>query len=221
MRRAGWIDHFRPLRALEEPVRAAFDALPVRAAPAGAELFAPGAPCRGFALVLEGEVRVDVVGSSGRSMMLYRVGPEETCVQTTLCMLGSSAYTAQGVAERELKLVMVPPDLFDRAIAESNLFRRFVFASFAARLDEMTRLLETVAFVRVEARLAAALLERARREGPAFELTHAALAEEIGTAREVVTRQLDAFRRHGLVSSARGRLEIVNASGLEALAKVT
>jgi CRP/FNR family transcriptional regulator len=216
-----WLERFAPLHDLEGALRDEFAALPARAVPAGAELFAPGAPCRGFALVLEGEVRVDVVGASGRTMMLYRVGAGQTCVQTTLCLLGGSTYSAHGVAERDLALVMVPPALFDRAMAQASSFRRFVFASFAARLDEMTRLLETVAFVKIEARLAAALLGRARRQGPSFELTHVELAEEIGTAREVVSRQIEAFRRQGLVAGARGRIEILDQNGLEALATVT
>lgn len=214
-----WLDRYAPLGDLEVPLREAFAALPRRALPAGATLFSPGAPCLGFALVLEGEVRVDVTGASGRSILLYRVGAEETCVQTTLCMLGGASYTATATTETPVTLAIAPRALFDRAMATSQTFRRFVFERFAARLDEVTRLLESVAFVRVESRLAAALLARARRAGgAAFEATHQDLADDIGTAREVITRQLDGFRREGLVGSRRGRVEILNAERLELLA---
>lgn len=215
-----WLDRYAPLSGLEEDMRAAFAALPPRSMPEGATLFAPGAPCQGFALVLEGRVRVDAAGPSGRSILLYRIGPGETCVQTTLCLLGEATYTATAVAETALTLAFAPRPLFDRAIAGSDVFRRFVFRMFAARLDETTRLLESVAFVRIEARLAAALTERARRAGAAaFEITHQELADEIGTAREVVSRQLDGFRRDGLIASGRGRLEVLDAARLGALAE--
>lgn len=215
-----WLDRYAPLNGLDGDLRAAFAALPRRAIPEGAILFSPGAPCQGFALVLEGRVRVDVTGASGRSILLYRIGAGETCVQTTLCLLGEATYTATAVAETALTLAMAPRPLFERAIAGSDVFRRFVFRMFAARLDETTRLLESVAFVRVEARLAAALAQRARRAGAAaFDVTHQELADEIGTAREVVSRQLDGFRRDGLIVSARGRLEVLNPSRLDALAR--
>ena len=214
-----WLDGYGALDALASDLRAAFAALPRRSLAQGSVLFAPGAPCQGFALVLAGGVRVDVTGASGRSILLYRIGPGETCVQSTLCLLGEATYSATALAETALSLVFVPRPLFERAMGESEPFRRFVFRSFAARLDEMTRLLESVAFVRVEARLAAVLLDRARRAGAsAVEATHQDLAEEIGTAREVVSRQLDAFRRDGLIASGRGRLDVLDAGRLAALA---
>lgn len=214
-----WLDGYAALGALAPELRAAFAALAPRPVPAGATLFAPGAPCLGFALVLEGSVRVDVTAESGRSILLYRIGPGQTCVQSTLCLLGEATYSATALAETALSLVFVPRPLFERAMAESQPFRRFVFRMFAARLDEMTRLLESVAFVRVESRLAAALLDRARRAGgPALAATHQELAEEIGTAREVVSRQLDGLRRDGLIATARGRLELLDPARLAALA---
>lgn len=214
-----WIDAYAPLAGLDAGTRARFAALKPRRAPAGATLFSPGSACQGFVLVLSGRVRVDMTGRGGRSLTLYRVGAAETCVQTTLCMLGASAYSAEGVAETDLDFVMTPPALFEQAMAESDVFRRFVFARFAARLAEMMRLLETIAFVRVDARLAAAMTARAG--GGVVAATHQQLAEEVGTAREVVSRQLESFRRDGLVALQRGRIEILDAVRLEALASVT
>lgn len=217
-----WIDVYAPLAGLDAAMRVRFSALKPRHAPAGARLFAPGAACQGFVLVLGGSVRVDMTGRGGRLLTLYRVGPAETCVQTTLCMLGADVYTAEGLAETDIEFVVTPAALFEEAMATSDAFRRFVFARFASRLGEMMRLLETIAFVRVDARLAAAMSARAERAGgPIVEATHQQLAEEVGTAREVVSRQLDSFRRDGLVALTRGRIEILDPARLAALASVT
>jgi CRP/FNR family transcriptional regulator len=217
-----WIDAYAPLAGLEPAMRARFATLKPRHAPAGARLFAPGSACQGFVLVLAGSVRVDMTGRGGRSLTLYRVGPAETCVQTTLCLLGADVYTAEGVAETDIDFVVTPAPLFEDAMARSDAFRRFVFARFASRLGEMMRLLETIAFVRVDARLAAAMSARAGRAGArVIEATHQELAEEVGTAREVVSRQLDSFRRDGLVALTRGRVEILDPARLAALASVT
>ena len=216
-----WIDRYQALAGLEPETREAFRALKPRRAPAGATMLSPGSVCQAFVQILGGHVRVDMTGRGGRSILLYRVGPSETCVQTTLCMLGAEAYSAEGVAETEVEFLVIPPAAFERAMARSETFRRFVFARFAARLGEMMRLLETIAFVRVDARLARALRGRAERDGgPEIAVTHQALAEEVGTAREVVSRQLESFRRDGLVAVSRGRIRLVDRARLDELASV-
>ena len=130
----------------------------------GKTLFAPGAPCAGFVLVLEGRVRVGLTAENGRRLALYRVAPGETCVQTTLCLLGGLDYSAEGEAESDLRLVVVPPALFLRLLRECPVFSHYVFERFGARLAEMTRLIETIAFLRIDARLAAAFAGAGRRE---------------------------------------------------------
>lgn len=185
--------------------------------PRGKILFAPGSSCQGFVLLLEGVARVSVTAANGRRLLLYRVAPGETCVQTTLCLMGGLEYSAEGAAETDLRLVVIPPALFERLLRESPDFARFVFERFGARLAEMTRLIETIAFLRVDARLAAALLARADGEGE-LGATHQDLAEDIGAAREVVSRQLAEFQRAGLLRLGRGRIRLVDRKALADLA---
>jgi CRP/FNR family transcriptional regulator len=188
--------------------------------PRAKTLFSPGSACQGFVLVLEGVVRVAVTAENGRRLLLYRVAPGETCVQTTLCLMGGLDYSAEGVAESDLRLVVVPPAVFNRLLRESPDFARFVFERFGSRLAEMTRLIETIAFLRVDARLAAALLARADAAG-ALAATHQALAEDLGAAREVVSRQLAEFQRAGLLRLGRGHIALIDRKRLADLACVT
>ncbi|MCW2284661.1 CRP/FNR family transcriptional regulator [Rhodoblastus acidophilus] len=211
-----WLDDFAPFQALDLFARENLARLPEVKIPKGKILFSAGSPCQGFVILLEGCVRVGVTGENGRRLVLYRIAPGETCVQTTLCLMGALDYTAEGVAEADLRLVVIPPPLFKRLMRDSGAFSEFVFARFGARLAEMTRLVETIAFLRVDARLAGAVLLRAG-SGSCFEATHQELAEDIGAAREVVSRQLALFQRAGLVRLARGRIEIGDRAGLEDL----
>ncbi|MCC2097900.1 MAG: cyclic nucleotide-binding domain-containing protein, partial [Hyphomicrobiales bacterium] len=75
-----WLDRYPPLRDIEPQPRAQLAALPAMPIPAGTELFAPGSPCRGFVLVIEGSVRVSLTSETGRMLTLYRVGVGETCI---------------------------------------------------------------------------------------------------------------------------------------------
>ena len=212
-----WLDQFAPMRALAPAAREALSRLPELNVPEGRTLFCAGSSCQGFVLLLEGRVRVSVAGRNGRRLLLYRVSPGETCVQTTLCLMGGLDYSAEGVAETDLRLVIVPSALFKRLLRECGDFAEFVFERFGARLSEMTRLVETLAFFRVDARLAGAVLARAAGAAD-FAATHQELADDIGAAREVVSRQLALFQRGGLVRLGRGRIEVGDRGGLEDLA---
>jgi CRP/FNR family transcriptional regulator len=66
--------------------------------PAGTALFGAGSPCRQFPFVLRGSIRVSKVGE-GRELQLYRVGPGESCVLTSSCLMGNSDYPASGTVE--------------------------------------------------------------------------------------------------------------------------
>jgi CRP/FNR family transcriptional regulator, anaerobic regulatory protein len=181
--------------------------------PAGARLFEEGAPCRGFPLVLSGCVRVARGASNGRSLELYRVTPGELCVVSTSCLFGSHVLTAHGEATEATSLVLLAPAGFERWAAFEP-FRRYVFGIFADRLADLMALAEAVAFQRLDQRLAAALLGH----GATLKLTHQALADELGTAREIVTRLLRRFEQQGWVGLGRERIELRNAPALRALA---
>jgi len=217
---ADWTDRVPALRGVEPAARTLLaDLLPMEI-DAGRVLFSPGAACSGFAVVLTGVVRVGVNSEGGRALTLYRVSNDEVCIQTTLCLMAGLDYTAEGVTETKVTLVMIPAARFDALMASSKVFRSFVFSRFGARLQDISRLLETIAFARIDARLAAALVSRADSDGRVA-TTHQGLAEEVGMAREVVSRQLEAFARAGLVRTARGEVQLLDRAGLEMRASVT
>jgi CRP/FNR family transcriptional regulator len=196
-----------------EAVARSLAALAPQRLPAGAVLFRPGDPVDGFVVVLEGRIEVHLTGPSGREILLYGVSPGETCVQTTLGLLGEDDYSGEAVAASDLAIVIIPRALFERLIATSARFRTFVFQAFANRLQLVMRVLERVAFVGIEARLADALVERADGSGR-VEATHHELAVAIGTAREVVTRRLQAFEKKGWVRLERGALSIIDRAAI-------
>jgi CRP/FNR family transcriptional regulator, anaerobic regulatory protein len=168
-------------------------------------------------MVSRGAVSVFLTGRNGREISLYDVRPGQTCVQTTLCLLGESHYSAEARAATEVEIIVVPRGVFARWLDERPKFRSFVFRAFGARLAEVTAILEQVAFVKIEARLAGELLRRADGEG-VVRLTHQELAVGIGSAREVVSRRLESLARDGLVSLDRGTVRIVQRGELQEIA---
>ena len=79
----------------------------------------------------------------------------------------------------------------------------------------------SLAFRRIDARLADWLMQASRRESQTIRHTHQEVAGELGTAREVISRQLKEFERQGLLSLARGRIEVTDPAGLRRIAALS
>ncbi|KIZ40639.1 MULTISPECIES: Crp/Fnr family transcriptional regulator [Rhodopseudomonas] len=185
--------------------------------PAGATVFAPDQPCGFFILVRSGNVRVYQLDGEGNEIVLYRLGPGNICILTTLALLASENYSAFAVTETPVEAVGLPAATFNDLMGRSAQFRGFVFQAQAARMADLMSVIQHVAFESIDSRLAARLLKLAAN-GHELSITHQQLAAEIGTAREVVSRHLKAFERRGWISLGRGRVELRNAAPLRATA---
>lgn len=202
------------------PLYPALAALPAAVAqlravgvPAGTRLFQEQDPCQGFPLVLRGEVRVSRSAPNGRELELYRVSPGEMCLVSAASLFAHQPLSAHGVTTTETSLCLLPPPAFEAALADAP-FRHYVLGLFAARMADLTGLIEAIAFQRLDSRLAAALLGH----GTTLKTTHQALADELGTVREIVTRLLHRFERDGLVELSRESITIRDSAGLRTLA---
>ena len=214
-----WCNDIAGLCTLDGAVKTQLAALPVQKLQKGQVLFRAGDLAQGFVIVLSGRIEVNLTGPSGRGILLYAVDPGQSCVQTTLGLMAEEAYSGEGLAVSDLQIVVIPSGLFQRLMDAEAGFRRFVLGAFGRRMQDVTRLLEQVAFASIESRLAAALVDLA--EAGVVQATQAELAARIGSAREVVTRRLDTFQRAGWVETDRGFVRIVNLAALQIAANVT
>lgn len=184
--------------------------------PAGAVVFGPGVMPDNLLLLLAGTVRVQHLSESGREIVLYRVEAGESCVLTTACLMAEEEYSAEGITETEVEAVAIPRAVFDEALAQSAVFRAFVFRAYSQRITDLFHVIDDIAFGRMDIRLAQRLVMLARGASE-VRATHQQLASELGTAREVVSRQLQEFQRRGWVHQKRGVIGIENMPALRAL----
>lgn len=216
---SAWLTHFPALAALTpHSLSELTKAARVIHATAGSRLFAPGQLPTAYLLALSGSIRVQKTSETGREIVLYRVGSGESCVLTTACLIGEKAYEAEAIAETDVEAIALPRAPFDALVAEDGAFRRFVFASLGLRMTELLRLIDDVAFARIDTRLAHKLVELST-PGGTIAMTQQQLAAELGSAREVISRQLQEFQRHGWIGLARGTIAIRDAGALKAYAR--
>jgi CRP/FNR family transcriptional regulator, anaerobic regulatory protein len=186
-------------------------------APIGTIGYREGTPCGAYVMRLAGKSRVYKMSMNGREILLYRVGSGETCVITTTCLLGNSDYPASTIVEEPIRDVLIPAVAFHQLMLDSAIFRKFVMTNYGALISDLIVLLDEVAFHNLDARLAKTLLDA---NSTKIVRTHQQIADELGTAREVVSRQLKRLEQKGLVTLGRGQVEIINRNALDEIANL-
>lgn len=172
-----------------------------------------GATCDNYLLALDGTVRVQLTAESGREVTLYRVRPGGSCILTTSCLLSGEHFPAEAIAETNVTALLIDQHSFQRALDESADFRHFVFANISRRLGDVIRRMEAITFTTIDKRLAGVLMD-SRTSDSVSAMTHQALAVELGTAREVISRHLKRFESRGLIHLGRGRIQITDPERL-------
>lgn len=185
--------------------------------PTGTMIFGPGKSPENMLFLLEGTVRVQQVSETGHEIVLYRIHAGQSCVLTTACLLAYEDYSAEGIAETPVQAAAVPRDVFDELVAQSKSFRDFVFAAFSKRITDLFLMIDEVAFQKMDVRLADKLITLANVDNVVL-TTHQKLSVELGTAREVISRQLQEFQRRGWIEQARGSVNLLDLTQLRRLA---
>jgi CRP/FNR family transcriptional regulator len=189
----------------------------VRALPAGTVYLREGESCAYIALVLQGRLRVSRSAPSGREITLYHIEPGETCILSASCLLAGAAYPAQATVVDDVEALLVPGDLFRHLVATSEPVRTFVIGHFGDRLATVMALIEEVAFRQVDRRLASWLAaEAGGRTGHVVALSHEQIADQVGTARVVVSRILESFGERRWIGQGRRRVEVLDPGALAA-----
>ena len=215
--REAWSSSFPELHPDQDPALQSVIAATMQVeVPEGETVFSTGMHCENYLLVTQGSVRVQQLAASGREIVLYRVGPGESCVLTTSCLMSEDSYPAEGITETAVTALVIPAPVFHRAMQDSGQFRKFVMHNFSRRIADLLTLIEEVTFRRIDSRLAARLVQLADTDWN-LRLTHQDLATELGSAREVISRMLKEFERKDWIRLGRGTITLLDAEALTAL----
>ena len=219
MNKSPWVERFPGLSRLESRIKSILLARSaVLDLPRGTVIFGPGKSPENMLFLLDGSVRVQQTSESGREIVLYRIHSGESCVLTTACLLAYDDYSAEGIAETDICAAAIPRSVFDDLVAESAPFRNFVFEAFSKRITDLFLMIDEVAFQRIDVRLAQKLRELADG-AELIKATHQQLSVELGTAREVISRQLQEFQRRGWIVQSRGTIRVNDGRALDKLAE--
>jgi CRP/FNR family transcriptional regulator len=188
--------------------------------PADTTIFHEASPCKGFMWLMEGTVRVFKNSPEGREVTVYRVSPGELCLLSLNSLLAGSSYPASAKCDTLTKGLMITAQQFHHLMGASPGFVNYVLQALVERLTDAISLISDITFGRLDLRLACLLGQQFERSGGMpLEMTHAQLACELGTTREVISRILKEFERQQCIVLSRGQIHLVSQDGLEWFSK--
>ena len=185
-----------------------FDLLYYRKFEPGVTILEEGHSCTGVILVLSGFIRIFKLSEDGKEITLYRIGRGETCVLTIACLLGTGnvLFPVAASTEQQSEAVFIPTDIFTKLFYELPSLQKFFFTSISAKFYSLLGLLENVTFKKTSDRLLDFLITKTAAGTYPIYSTHEAIASELGTAREVVSRLLKDMENTGSVTLSRGKI---------------
>lgn len=191
----------------------------LEAAP-GTVIHQGGADCAGVLRVVRGRLRAYILSEEGREMTLFRLLEGDLCLFSASCMLHGMQMDLSVEAEEPTLYWRIPAAVYGELMQASAAVAAFSAQLMARRFGEVMALMDQVLSKRMDARLAALLLqERTLQGGDTLAITQERLAHHLGSAREVVTRTLKYLQGEGCLTPIRGGVQLTDIPALQDLAQ--
>lgn len=172
--------------------------------------------CLGLVLMLQGEIRAFLISPEGREVTLFHIGEGEICVFSASCVLHEISLETALKVTRDCELLILPSLSFEKLVKSNLSVRCFSYELATKRFSEVMWILQQILFVKLDKRLASFLLtESKKQKSLSLQITQEAIASQIGSAREVVTRLLKQFELEGVVEVKRGIIQLKEEIFLE------
>jgi CRP/FNR family transcriptional regulator len=184
----------------------------------GQLLFAENQPCIGLIVVLAGAVRIFKMDPRGRELTLGREEPGSSVAELPLFDGGNYPAAAEA-AEEDTILYVVPRARFQTLMREHPEIAAAALKALGVRLRKMLKMLEAHSLHTVRARMAAYLVRAAHGQASfALDETNEAIAGQLGTVREVVSRTLRSLREAGVITLHGRKVHILDRPALSRIA---
>ena len=189
----------------------------------GESLFSEGEPCHGLHIIASGKVRIFKTSVNGREQVLAVNQPGESVAE--LPVFDGGVYPASAVAIEETQIAFISQRDFHSYCLEHPQVALKVLSVAGARLRRLVGIIEELSFTTIRQRLVSTLIRLAESQGNKtdggieFQLpaTHQELANQLGTVRELISRNLMRLQAEGLLDVDARRIVVKDMKGLGAL----
>lgn len=181
--------------------------------PAGSALIDVGQTIRAMPIVLTGSLKVTRIDEQGNELLLYYITSQESCAMSFTCCMGNQSSEIRAIAEEDTEVISLPTALMEEWITRFPTWKSFVMQTIRQRFHELLRTIDQVAFQKLDDRLVYYLREKSKAtQSSLINLSHQQIADELGTARVVISRLLKKLENDKKVLLYRNQIKILNLS---------
>lgn len=176
----------------------------------GDVILSENAYIKAIPIVTKGSIRVMRTDEDGRELLLYYIKAGESCIMSFLGGIHQDTSKVKAIAEEETEILFIPIDKVSLLIKEYPEWLDYIFRLYHKRFEELLEVVNEVAFKKIDERLLNFIKKKSElTNNKILHLTHEQLANELGTARVVVSRLLKQMETEGLVKLGRNNITLM------------
>lgn len=161
-------------------------------------------------IVTNGSIRVMRTEDDGREILLYYISAGESCIMSFLSGIHQDTSKVKAIAEEPTDILFIPIDKVSLLIKEHPEWLDFIFRLYHKRFEELLEVVNVVAFKKMDERLLSLIQKKCElTKNQTLHVTHEQIANDLGTARVVVSRLLKQMENEGLVKLGRNKIILV------------
>jgi CRP/FNR family transcriptional regulator len=162
-------------------------------------------------IVLQGSLRVMRTEEDGRELLLYYIKAGESCIMSFLGGIHDDTSKINAVAEEKTELLLIPIDKISLLVKDFPEWLDYIFKLYHKRFEELLDVVDAIAFKKLDERILDFVKNKAKlSNSKVINLTHEQIANELGSARVVVSRLLKQLESEGVVELGRNKITLCN-----------
>jgi CRP/FNR family transcriptional regulator len=178
--------------------------------PAGSVIQQEDSYIKAIPLVLNGSLKVMRTDSDGHEILLYYITPGESCIMSFLGGIHNETSKVKAIVEEDAEILFIPVEKASEWVKKFPEWSDFIFRLYHKRFEELLTAVNAIAFHKLDTRLLQLLKQKAELyQSKEIKITHQQLADELGTAREAVSRVMKQMENEGLVQLSRNKITLL------------
>ena len=167
---------------------------------------------------LKGCLRTYIVSDEGKEVTLYRLNANDVCILSAACVLDCIDFDVLVEAQTKCQIIQISPAVFLQLFSQNIHVELFSYKLATERFSDVMWAMQQILFISFDKRLATFLLDESNRNNSLdIKMTHEQIAQNLNSAREVVSRMLNYFAKEGYVNLSRGQIHIIDKRSLSSL----
>lgn len=174
--------------------------------------------CVGILIIVSGKLRTYMISNEGKEITLFYLQPHNVCVLSAACILDSIDFEVLVEAKTTCQIIQISSAAFLQLSKQNIYVELFSYKLATERFSDVMWAMQQLLFMSFDQRLAAYLIEASDRTNSLdIKITHEQIAQDLNSAREVVSRMLKHFAKEGYVHLSRGKIHLINKQALASL----